>query len=178
MVRTSAVLKKTPRAGFTGYCDFWFDTAESADFGLGKFSAGPALAVALMNPYKDRMLSASVQHKFSYAGDSSRMDIARTRMEVIINRSFRERSWIVLNPVIFMDWISGKSVGDLEMETGLRLGDHASLWVRPGVGLWGQAVSGGYNSYLQAGVRYMFGQPLREKILTELGSNANRTPGK
>jgi hypothetical protein len=116
------------------------------------------------------MLSASPQHKFSYAGDSSRTDIARTRMEVIVDRSFRERSWIVLNPVIFMDWITGKSAMDLELETGVRLGDHASLWVRPGVGLWGQAVSGGYYSYLQAGVRYIFGQPLREKILNELRS--------
>jgi 6-phosphogluconolactonase len=169
MVRGTAVLKKTPRAGFTGFCDFWFDTAESTNFGLGKYSAGPGLAVSLMNPYKDMMLSTSLQHKFSYAGDSSRTDISRTRMELIMDKSFQERQWIVLNPVIFMDWISGKSAGDLEVETGIRLGDHWNAWVRPGVGLWGQEVSGGYNSYCQAGVRYMFGEPLRKKILNDLG---------
>ena len=168
MVRTSAVFKKTPRAGFTGYCDFWFDTAESEDFGLGKYSAGPALAVALMNPYKDMMMSASLQHKFSYAGDASRTDIRRTRVEIIMDRSFHERQWIVLNPVVFMDWVADKSAGDLECETGVRVGDHWSLWARPGVGLWGQEVSGGYNSYLQAGVRYIFGEPLREKILSNM----------
>lgn len=64
----------------------------------------------------------------------------------------------------------GGNAGDPELETGLRLGTHASIWIRPGVGLRGQEVSGGYNAYLQAGVRYMFGEPLREKIPSQLGS--------
>lgn len=178
MFRGSAVIKKTPRAGFTAYCDLWFDTAESADFGLGKYSAGPAVAVAGMNPFKDTLLSASLQHKFSYAGDSARTDIRRTRVEFIMDKSFRERQWIVLNPVIFMDWVTDKSAGDLECETGVRMGDHWVLWARPGVGLWGQEVSGGYNSYLQAGARYIFGQPLREKFLGDLRRTGSRGANK
>jgi len=124
------------------------------------------------------MVSGFIQHKFSYAGDSSRTDISRTRIEVIMDKSFRERHWMVLAPVIFVDWINNKrTAGDLEFEFGTRMGDHWNAWIRPGVGLWGQSVSGGYNSYCQAGFRYIFGQPLRKKLLLDLdGIRKQRRP--
>ncbi len=170
MFRSSAVLKKTARAGFTGVCDFWFDTAESVDFGRGKYSAAPGLAVALMNPYKDVMLTGFVHHKFSFAGDPSRTDISRTKLQVTMDKSFSERYWLILDPMMYVDWVNhGRTAAVLELETGARMGQHWSLWARPGIGLWGQEISGGYNSYLQAGVRYMFGKPVREQILKQWG---------
>jgi hypothetical protein len=169
MIRGSSVLKKTSFAGFTGSCDFWFNTAEASNLGSGKNSVGPALSVNLANAYKDLMLSAFIQQKVSYSGDASRKDINRSKVEFIVDRAWKERYWMQVDATLFADWKdAGRTAADLELEAGTRLGNHWSAWIRPGVGLWGQGVSGGYNSYGQAGFRYIFGELLRKKVLDEL----------
>jgi len=127
LLRGSAVIKKTPWAGFTGLCDFWFDTAEARNLGSGKDSIGPAIAANLKNSVKDLMVSAVVQQKVSYGGDSSRNDINRSKVELTFDDSHFERVWLQMTAAVFYDWaISKKSAGNLEFEVGTRL-THLSL---------------------------------------------------
>ena len=44
----------------------------------------------------------------------------------------------------------------LEFEGGYRFAKDWGVWVRPGVGLWGQSLPGAYDWNIEVGIRRMF----------------------
>ena len=48
----------------------------------------------------------------------------------------------------------------LEAEIGRQLDNRWEVFLRPGMGLWGKDVEGGYDWKVECGVRWMFASPL------------------
>ncbi|HJT22465.1 MAG TPA: hypothetical protein VJ746_18475 [Nitrospira sp.] len=134
-----------------------FPTADDTALGLGKYTVGPALATARFIPRWDSFLIGLLQYQTSVGGDPARKDFSFFSFTAQVNSFWAERWWSVAQALFQVDFErSGKSSMALELEVGRNLVRTLGVYVRPGVGVWGQSLAGTYQWNVEAGVRYMF----------------------
>jgi hypothetical protein len=134
-----------------------FPTAAGNTLGSGKYTVGPLIATSRFLPRWESFLFGIFQQQVSVGGDPSRADVNLTLATVQINTIWVERWWTVVQGVWRVDWErSAKSSMTLEFELGRSLVGRWGMYVRPGVGLWGQQSFGAYDWNVEVGIRYMF----------------------
>lgn len=134
-----------------------FPTADENTLGLGKYSVGPLIATARFLPRWESFLFGVFQHQVSVGGDPARADVELTRAAAQINTIWAERWWTLVQGVWQVDWErSAKSSMTLEFEVGRNVVGRLGLFVRPGVGVWGQDVIGAYDWNIEVGIRRTF----------------------
>jgi len=134
-----------------------FPTAAENTLGLGKYTVGPFIATARFLPRWESFLFGVFQHQVSIGGDPARADVSLTRATAVINKIWPERWWTIVQGVWQVDWErNAKSSMTLEFEAGRNLVGRLGLYVRPGVGVWGQDLFGAYNWNIEVGIRRTF----------------------
>jgi hypothetical protein len=155
-VRTGGRVYSNPRDAIFVGMDFTFPTAENK-LGSGKYTVGPGVATAHVFPAWDSLLFTMIEHQVSVGGDPSRQSISTSSGQIFFNTIWTDQWWtrVELTPQVLWDQ-KAKSSMTLEFEGGYRFIQDWGVWVRPGVGLWGQNVPGAYEWNIEAGVRRMF----------------------
>lgn len=132
-------------------------TASLPGVGLGKYTVGPSIATARFLPQWDSFLMGLFTQQVSVGGDPSRNPVNVSKLTVQLNSFWRERWWTITQAVWQVNWErSAKSSMALELEVGRSLVGRLGMFVRPGVGIWGQSLPGAYDWNIEAGIRYMF----------------------
>ena len=132
-------------------------TASEPGVGLGKYTVGPTLATARFVPRWDSFLIGLFTQQISVGGDPDRSSVNLSKAIAQINSFWAERWWTITQAVWQIDWErSAKSSMALELEVGRSLVGQLGMFVRPGVGVWGQDLPGAYDWNVEAGIRYMF----------------------
>jgi len=147
----------TPEYAFLIGAVSTFPTASENLLGSGKYTVGPIVATGRFLPRWESFLFGVFQHSVSAGGDPSRQDISLTNASVQINTIWAERWWTIVNGVWQVNWEQkAKSSMTLEFELGRNLVGQWGMYVRPGVGIWGNTLIGAYNWNVEVGTRYMF----------------------
>ncbi len=157
LIRTGALLVQQPKFSFFAGTDVIFPTGSQEDAGRGKYQVGPGVVAEVPIPEINTLISPLVQHFQSVGGDPSRRNVNYTKFRPKVNTIWEEQWWTSLEPSWIVDWTrSNKTALNLEFEVGRKLGKHYRMWVRPGIGLWGDTVIGSYDWQFEVGMRYMF----------------------
>ena len=147
----------TPEYAFFIAAISTFPTASEDSLGFGKYTVGPLIATARFLPRWESFLFGVFQHQLSVGGDPARADVSLTRATALINSIWADRWWTIVQGVWQIDWErSAKSSMTLEFEVGRNLVGRLGMFVRPGVGIWGQDVVGAYNWNIEVGIRRTF----------------------
>ena len=157
LVRLGKRLAYAPEYRLFAGSDFIFPTASNNYLGQGKYQVAPIVGGSLAIPEIKSVLLSYVEYYKSVGGYPSRKDIAQTkvRAELTIPTWF-EHWWTKFEPELRVDGKRHSKTGMLvECEVGRRFGDHWRIYAEPGVGLWGDSVTGNYDWKVEVGVRYM-----------------------
>lgn len=134
-----------------------FPTATEAGLSLGKYTVGPTIATARFLPKWDSFLMGLFTQQLSVGGDSARSSVNVSTAAIQVNTFWGERWWSIAHANWRVDWErSAKSAMVLELELGRNVVGRLGVFVRPGVGIWGQDLPGAYAWNINGGIRYMF----------------------
>jgi hypothetical protein len=137
--------------------DLILDTASEPVLGTGKYQLGPLVFASIEVPRLRSTLFPFYQHYFSFAGDNNRPDInyASIRPSAILTK-WPNRFYTVIDPNFFIDFERDMDSGmTLEFEIGRALSKNVNVWIRPGVGIYGD-IPRVYDWNLEGGIRYYF----------------------
>ena len=134
-----------------------FPTATEPGLSLGKYTVGPALATARFLPRLDSLLLGLFSHQISVGGDPARSSVNVSTATMQVNTFWAQQWWSIVQAEWRLDWErSAKSNMTLELEVGRNLVGRLGVFVRPGVGIWGNDLPGAYTWNINGGVRYIF----------------------
>jgi hypothetical protein len=170
LVRTGHRLYASPNVALFIGTDVVFPTGSNDRLSTGKYTLGPAGAVAVPLPRVRSLFFTIVQDFSSVGGDPSRRDIHFMRVQSAINTIWSERWWTTASIEWDMDWNRNrKTTMNLLGEVGHRFDNHWNLFVSSGAGAVGQDSFLGVDWTVQAGVRWVFQTPIfSEKVVEEL----------
>lgn len=145
----------TPEYAFFIGAASTFPTASDNALGSGKYTVGPLIATGRFLPQWESFLFGVFQHSISAGGDPSRSDISLTQANVQINTIWAERWWSTVQGAWQVNWEQkATSSMTFEVELGRNLVERWGMYLRPGVGIWGN--DGPYDWSVEVGTRYMF----------------------
>jgi len=145
----------TPEYAFFIGAASTFPTASDNTLGSGKYTVGPLIATGRFLPQWESFLFGVFQHSISAGGDPSRSDISLTQANIQINTIWAERWWSTVQGAWQVNWErKATSSMTFEVELGRNLVDRWGMYLRPGVGIWGNDVP--YDWNVEVGTRYMF----------------------
>jgi hypothetical protein len=134
-----------------------FPTATEPGLSLGKYTVGPALATARFLPKLDSLLLGLFSHQISVGGDPTRSSVNVSKATMQVNTFWAQKWWTIVQAEWRVDWErSARSNMTLELELGRNIVGRLGLFVRPGVGIWGNDLPGAYTWNINGGVRYIF----------------------
>jgi hypothetical protein len=147
----------TPEYAFLIGAASTFPTASDDLLGSGKYTVGPFIATGRFLPRWESFLFGVFQHSVSAGGDPSRSDISLTQANLQINTIWADRWWTTVQGAWQVNWEQKtKSSMTLEFELGRNVVGQWGMYLRPGVGIWGNDVAGAYDWNVEIGTRYMF----------------------
>lgn len=132
-------------------------TATETRLGLGKYTVGPTIATARVLPDWDTFLIGLFTQQFSVGGDPSRKAFNLTRAALAVTTLWKDRWWTQAQTVFEMDWERKRKMGmTVELEVGRNVVGTWGIFVRPGVGIFGQGVGSTYDWNVEVGIRRTF----------------------
>jgi hypothetical protein len=169
-VRTANRLYASPNVALLIGTDVTFPTGSNDRLSTGKYTLGPAGAVAVPLPRLRSLFLTIVQDFNSVGGDPSRRDIHFMKVQSAVNTIWSERWWTLASMTYYVDWNNNhKTTMNLLGEVGHRLDNHWNVFVGSGAGVAGKESSFGLDWQVLAGVRWVFQTPLfSEKLVEEL----------
>jgi len=145
----------TPEYAFFIGAASTFPTASDNALGSGKYTVGPLIATGRFLPQWESFLFGVFQHSVSAGGDPSRTDVSLTQASVQINTIWAEGWWSIVQGAWQVNWEQkATSSMNLEFELGRNVVGQWGMYLRPGVGIWGN--DGPYDWNVEVGTRYMF----------------------
>ena len=134
-----------------------FPTATENGLSLGKYTVGPTIATARFLPRLDSLLLGVFTQQVSVGGDPARSSVNVSKAALQVNTFWGERWWSIVQAEWRLDWErNAKSNMTVELELGRTVVGRLGVFVRPGVGIWGNDLPGAYTWNINGGVRYMF----------------------
>ena len=147
----------TPEYAFFIGMNAVFPTATGNKVGLGKYSLGPIIATSRFLPKWESFLFGVLSHQVSVGGDSNRKSINVSSLSLRISTIWAERWWSVAQADWRLDWERSTRGGmELELEVGRNIVGKWGVFIRPGIGIFGQDLPGAYNWNIKGGIRYVF----------------------
>lgn len=134
-----------------------FPTATEDKVGSGKYALGPIIATARFLPKLKSLLIGVLSHQASVGGDSARRSINTSSLLLRFNSVWGTNWWSVATAGWQLDWErSTRGSMNLELEVGRNIVGKWGVFIRPGVGIFGQDLPGAYNWNIAGGIRYIF----------------------
>lgn len=169
-VRAAGRLYASPNVALLIGTDVVFPTGSNDRLSTGKYTLGPAGAVAVPLPRLRTLLLAIVQDFNSVGGDPSRRDIHFMKVQSAFNTIWSDRWWTLASMTYYVDWENNqKTTTNLLAEVGHRFDNNWNVFVGSGAGVVGKESPVGIDWQVLAGVRWVFQTPLfSEKLVEEL----------
>lgn len=134
-----------------------FPTATESGLSLGKYTVGPTIYTGRFLPRWDSLLSGIITQQVSVGGDPARNSVNVSKAGLQINTFWGANGWSIVHADWRIDWErSTKSSMTLELELGRNVVGKWGVFVRPGIGIYGQDLPGAYAWNINGGIRYMF----------------------
>lgn len=147
----------TPEYAFLVGVSSTMPTATETGLGLGKYTTGPVIFTGRFLPRWDSLLSALITQQVSVGGDPARNSVNVTKAQIQINTFWGANGWSVVDADWRIDWErSTRSSMTLQVELGRNVVGKWGVFVRPGIGIYGQDLPGAYAWNITGGIRYMF----------------------
>jgi hypothetical protein len=167
-VRTANRLYASPNVALLIGTDVVFPTGSNDRLSTGKYTLGPAGAVAVPLARLRSLFLTIVQDFNSVGGDPSRRDIHFMKVQSAVNTIWSERWWTLASMAYYVDWNNNnKTTMNLLGEVGHRFDNHWNVFVGSGAGVAGKDTSLGIDWQVLAGVRWVFQTPLFSEKLVE-----------
>ncbi len=132
-------------------------TATETGLSLGKYTVGPSIYTTRFLPRWDSFLSGILRQQVSVGGDPTRKSVNISNAALQINTFWGAHGWSIVQAEWKVDWErSTKSSMTLELELGRNVVGKWGVFVRPGIGIYGQDLPGAYAWNINGGIRYMF----------------------
>ncbi|MGH7258032.1 MAG: hypothetical protein ACREIM_06605 [Nitrospiraceae bacterium] len=170
LVRTGGRLYASPNLALFVGTDVLFPTGSNDQLSTGKYTLGPAVAVAVPLARVRSLFFLLVQDHKSIGGDPSRANRHFAQVQSAVNTIWSARWWTTASMSWAMDWENNrKTTMNLQGEVGHRFDNHWNVFAGPGVGVVGKDTVLGLDWTVQAGVRWVFQTPLfSERIVEQL----------
>ncbi len=134
-----------------------FPTATDTKVGQGKYTLGPIIAAVRFLPKFDSFLIGVLSQQVSVGGDSDRRPINISSASLRINTIWAEKWWSVARAGWLLNWEqSTRGSMDLDLEIGRNVVGKWGVFIRPGIGIFGRDLPGGYSWKIAGGIRYIF----------------------
>lgn len=148
-------------SAFTASIEISMNTAQSPILGTGKNLIIPVISYTQLIPGKKILFSLLFQQANSMWGDEARADISFSKLQVILIRYWSPKTWTVLSPEWYLDYINGGVSMNLRTRMTYAPVPRINIWITPGAGIFGD-FPGRYQWSVDIGGRYFL---LREKNL-------------
>ena len=156
-VRATYRALRTPKMALVVGTELISDTAESFALGAGKYTVAPIVFASFEVPALHSTFFPTLQYFHSLGGDSHRVDVDYTSAKVFTLTRWPASFYTGTEAVVFFDHARNNRVGaTLEVETGRFLSPHIAVWIRPGIGLYGDDIPQVYKWNFELGFRYLF----------------------
>jgi hypothetical protein len=133
------------------------DTATDDALGSGKNVVSPFAFASIRMPELRSFLFPYVQYYTSVSGDDARPDVHYTLLRSALLTIWGDGFYSVVDPHLYLNHGQDGEAGmNLEVEAGRFLNPQTMLYLRPGVGVFGDNVPQIYNWNFEVGLRYFF----------------------
>jgi len=144
-----------PKSAFTASIEISMNTAQSPILGTGKNILIPVVSYTKIIPRNKMLFSLVLQQANSVGGDETRSDISFSKIQAILLKLFSKRSWVVLAPEWFIDYVHGGLSMNLRSRMAYAPAPRINIWITPSTGIFGD-FPGRYQWSLDIGGRYFF----------------------
>jgi hypothetical protein len=142
-----------PLSAFTASIEISLNTAESPILGTGKNVLIPVVSYSQFIPKKKILFSFVFQQANSISGDDGRADVSFSKLQAIVIKYWSRRTWTVLAPEWFLDYINGGLSMNLRTRMTYAPAPRINIWITPSAGIFGD-FAGRYQWSLDIGGRY------------------------
>ncbi len=149
-------------SAFTASLEISLNTAGSPLLGTGKNLLIPMVSYSKLIPKKKLLFSAVLQQVNSVSGDEARADISFSKLQVILLKYWSKRTWTVLAPEWFVDYVHGGISMNLRTRFTGAPTPRLNIWITPSAGMFGDFI-GRYTWSLDIGGRYFLIREMKNK---------------
>ena len=140
-------------SAFTASIEISMNTAQSPILGTGKNVIIPVISYSQLIPKKKILFSFVFQQANSISGDDARADISFSKLQAILIKYWSRRTWTVLAPEWFLDYVNGGVSMNLRTRVTYAPAPRINIWITPSAGIFGD-FAGRYQWSLDIGGRY------------------------
>jgi len=140
-------------SALTASIEISMNTAQSPLLGTGKNLLIPMLSYTRLLPARKLLLSAVLQQANSVSGDETRNDISFSKLQLILIKYFSRKTWIVIAPEWFVDYVHGGISMNLRSRLTYAPAPRINFWITPSAGMFGDFI-GRYDWSTDIGGRY------------------------
>jgi hypothetical protein len=144
---------ENPKSAFTASIEISMNTAQSPILGTGKNLIIPVVSYTLMVPKQKMFFSFVFQQANSVSGEETRADISFSKIQVIVLKAWSRRTWTVLAPEWFVDYVKGGLSMNLRTRMTYAPTRRINIWITPSMGVFGDFI-GRYQWSADIGGRY------------------------
>ena len=136
--------------------EFSVPTAENSQLGIRRYVFKPSAYWVKDVPRYKSTLFPYVQQFWAFGGTSD-YDINTTLLRLSVLTRLPNRSYSFVESSVYVDWErSGRTGATFEVELGRFFTKTTGLYLRPGIGLWGDNIPPVYDWNFEVGLRYFF----------------------
>jgi hypothetical protein len=136
--------------------EFSLDTADKPELGTGRYLFQPLAYAAVDLPEYNSVVFPYIQQFWTFGG-STDVEINTTLLRTGFLTRWPQRTYSFVEASLYVDWErDGRTGFTLEAEVGRFVAKSLGVYLRPGVGLWGDNLPPVYNWNLEVGLRYFF----------------------
>jgi hypothetical protein len=146
-------LLETQKSALTASIEISLNTAQSPLLGTGKNLLIPVVSYTQAIPQRKLLVALVLQQVNSVSGDEARNDISFSKVQFIMIKSFSKRTWMVVAPEWFIDYMKGGISMNLRTRLTYALTPRINSWVTPSAGIFGD-FPGRYQWSGDIGARY------------------------
>ncbi len=144
---------ETQKSAFTASIEVSLNSAQSPLLGTGKNLLIPVVSYTKVFPQQKLLFSAVLQQTNSVSGDKARATVSFSKLQLIMIKTFSKRTWMVVAPEWFLDYVNGGLSMNLRSRLAHALTPRINIWVTPSAGVFGN-FAGRYQWSADAGARY------------------------
>jgi hypothetical protein len=144
---------ETRKSAFTASMEVSLNTAQSPILGTGKNLLIPVVSYSKIIPKAKLLIALVLQQANSVGGEEARANISFSKLQFIAIKRFTKRSWMVVAPEWFLDYVRGGLSMNLRTRLTYALTPRINAWVTPSAGIFGD-FPGRYQWSADVGARY------------------------
>ena len=129
------------RSAVTASLEISLNTAATPAQGTGKNMIIPVISYTTFLKDRKTLVSLVFQQTNSFSGDKSRADFSFTKLQGILLHYWNKRTWSVVGPELFIDYINGGTSMILKGRMAFAPTPRINLWAQVNGGLYGDFIS-------------------------------------